>query len=90
MKRLRSNFYKRIRCFCELRVGDVSRATGITEFAITQIEKGRREPNHVEAKLIESFLRARVRIVFEMYGPMPDWVREQEREPAAKLLEERT
>lgn len=77
MERRRSNFYKRVRQFCDLRVRHVSRATGITESAITAIEKGRREPNRVERKLIEGFLRDRLRIVFEMDGPMPEWVNEQ-------------
>lgn len=76
MRRHRDNFYKRIRMFCDLRVRHVSIATGVSEFAITQIEKGRRQPNHVEAARIEGFLRARLRIVFEMYGPMPGWVNE--------------
>jgi hypothetical protein len=70
------NFYKRVRMFCDLRVRHVSLATGISEFAITQIEKNRREPNQVEARLIESYLRDRLRIVFEMDGSLPDWTGE--------------
>jgi hypothetical protein len=72
-----SNFYRRVRQFCDLRVRHVSRATGISEGAITAIERGRREPNRVERKLIEGFLRDRLRIVFEMDGDLPAWVNEQ-------------
>jgi hypothetical protein len=91
VRSLRSNFYKRVRLFCELRVRHVSQATGVSEFAIAQIEKGRREPNPVERRLIESFLRDRLKMVFEMDGPMPAWVHQQAAEnPAAKFLVERT
>lgn len=79
-------FYKRLRLFCQLRVRDVSRATGISEFAIDQIEKGRRRPNEVERKLIESFLRDRLRIVFERDGDMPEWARGTKQPIAGKLL----
>jgi len=51
-ERQRESFYKRVRLFCELRVRDVSRATGLSEFVIDQIEKGRRRPNDVEMGLI--------------------------------------
>jgi hypothetical protein len=88
MNQLRQNFYKRVRLFCDLRVRHVSDAIGISEFAITQIERHKREPNGVEARLIESFLRDRVRIVFEMEGPLPGWVNHGKAEPAfaVKLL----
>src|ERR1700730_15664481 len=87
MAQLRSNFYRRVRLFCELRVRHVSRATGISEFAITQIEKHKREPDRVEARLIESFLRDRLRMVFEMEGPLPGWGNHRAAEHiAGKLL----
>ena len=80
-----NRFYKRVRLFCELRVRDVSRATGLSEFAIDQIEKGRRKPNDVEQRLLEQFLRDRLRIVFEMDGPMPEWVRGPQSKPIGRL-----
>jgi transcriptional regulator with XRE-family HTH domain len=86
MEQRRSNFYKRVRQFCDLRVRHVSRATGITESAIAQIEKGRRQPNPVERKLIEGFLRDRLRMVFELDGPMPTWANGQTEHPAARKM----
>jgi hypothetical protein len=75
----RPNFYRRVRLFCELRVGDVAAATGVSAFRIGQIETGKRAPNNTEARLIEAYLRDRLRIVFATDGPAPDWLSDTER-----------
>jgi transcriptional regulator with XRE-family HTH domain len=71
---MRPGFYRRIRLFCELHIGDVASATGISPTRLAAIETGRRKPNDVERRLLESFLRARLKIVLDMDGPMPEWV----------------
>ena len=68
------NFYRRIRCFCDLTVQDVSAATGVSQSRVAAIENLKTEPNAVERLRIETYLRARVAIVFQMDGPMPAWV----------------
>ncbi len=67
-------FYRRVRLFCQLTVRIVSLATGVSESRIAQIETGRREPNPTEARLIESFLRAKLKMILESEGPIPDWM----------------
>lgn len=67
-------FYRRVRLFCELRLGTVSAATGIGVARLVAIETGRRAPNPTERRLIERFLRDRLRVVFELDGPIPAWL----------------
>lgn len=62
--------------FCELPVRAVSLATGVSETRITDIETGRRQPNEVEKRLIESYLRDRLRMVLDSEGPVPAWLSE--------------
>lgn len=56
--------------FCELPIGAVSRATGISESRVAGIETGQREPNSTELHLIQRFLADRLRMVFESDGPV--------------------
>ncbi len=74
MNRYRPLFYRRVRLFCELTVRIVSLATGVSENRVAQIETGRRQPNPTEARLIESFLRAKLKMVLESEGPIPEWM----------------
>jgi len=74
----RPSFYRRVRLFCELRVGDVASATGVSALRVSQIETGKRTPNITEARLIEAYLRDRLRIVFATDGPVPDWLSDAE------------
>ena len=74
----RPSFYRRVRLFCELRVGDVADATGIPTLRVGQIETGKRAANTTEARLIEGYLRDRLRIVFATDGPVPDWLSDPE------------
>jgi hypothetical protein len=77
MNRHRPNFYRRVRLFCELRVRDISIATGVSENRVADIECGRREPNDVERRLIEGFLRDKLRCVVDAEGPVPQWLRSE-------------
>jgi DNA-binding XRE family transcriptional regulator len=74
----RPNFYRRVRLFCELRVGDVASATGVSALRVGQIETGKRIPNITEARLIESYLRDRLRVVFATDGAVPGWLSDAE------------
>jgi hypothetical protein len=73
MEHRRPNFYRRVRCFCELPLNAVSLATGIPTGRLGAIETGRVTPNGVERRLIESFLRDKLKIVLES-EPVPDWL----------------
>jgi hypothetical protein len=75
MNKARPCFYRRVRLFCELSVHIVSSATGISASRILAIETGRREPNPTERRVIERFLQDKLRMVIEMDGPVPDWLR---------------
>jgi hypothetical protein len=74
VNRHRPNFYRRVRLFCELSLGDESLATGISATRLSAIEIGRTQPNGTEIRLIESFLRAKFQTVLETEGPAPDWL----------------
>jgi helix-turn-helix protein len=75
MNRFRPHYLRRVRLFCELPIGAVSRATGISENRIAGIETGQRAPNDTELRLIQRFLAARLRMVLESDGPAPSWLR---------------
>jgi transcriptional regulator with XRE-family HTH domain len=83
MNRARPYFYRRVRLFCELSVHVVASATGVSAGRIAAIETGRREPNPTERRLIEHFLQDKLRMVLEMDGPAPEWMR-----PPSKALAE--
>ena len=75
MNKARPYFYRRVRLFCELRISHVSSATGISPSRIAAIEVGLRQPNPTERRLLERFLQDKLRAVFAMDGPVPDWLR---------------
>lgn len=75
MNSSRPFFYRRVRLFCELHLGTVSAATGIAVARLVAIETGRRSPNPTERRLLERFLRDRLRVTFELEGPVPPWLR---------------
>jgi hypothetical protein len=75
MNRARPHFYRRVRLFCELPLHIVASATGVSAGRIAAIETGRREPNPTERRLIERFLQDKLRMVLEMDGPAPEWMR---------------
>ena len=76
MNRARPFFYRRVRLFCELSVHIVASATGISASGIAAIETGQRQPNPTERRLIEHFLLDKLRMVFEMDGPVPAWLQD--------------
>ncbi len=74
MNLYRPGFYRRVRLFCELRIWDVAAATGVSPSRVQEIETGRRTPNDIERRLIESYLRDRLRMVLGAEGPLPSWL----------------
>lgn len=76
-------FYRRVRLFCELRIGDVAAATGVSPSRVQEIETGKRAPNEVECRLIEGYLRDRLRMVLDAEGPVPTWLSNSDRRLAA-------
>jgi transcriptional regulator with XRE-family HTH domain len=59
--------------FCGIPVSVVASATGIAQSRVAAIEKGRREPDSVEQRLLEKFLRDNLERVFDLFG-VPDWI----------------
>lgn len=74
MNRARPLYYRRVRLFCEVPVQVVAGAIGISASRIAAIETGQRQPNPTERRLIEHFLQDKLRMVFEMDGPVPAWL----------------
>ena len=76
MNHARPRYYRRVRLFCEVPIYVVAGETGVSAGRYAAIETGRREPNPTEQRLIEHFLQDKLRVVFEIDGPVPPWLRD--------------
>jgi hypothetical protein len=67
-------FWRPVMGFLNLRIRDVERATGVSEYRLSSAMSGYREANATEIRLVNNFLAAKWKNYFEEYGPLPEWL----------------